>query len=262
MLLSIIPMRKDLADLVVRNDPTQGGNPARISEAQRLPRLDGVTSGGSVHSGNLSVGLRVGRPKSALPIDADPAVIAVKKWLRDCVGTMLLTEVAAIANYSVAAVSTALGRDELPSRRLALAIAAAVGAPADATHDLWFAAALVRHKKQYPAQPDSPLAELATDLRVAMLRHDLGPTEVLRRMAKLAAAGAYGQRVMSRPTFQRLLAGETVPRLGQVHLLLTALEVSEQERAQIIGRCTVLEAAQAIIRSAASRERRAAKVAA
>lgn len=195
--------------------------------------------------------VRLGRAKSALPVDADPRVIALKEWLRDCAGTTSWTEVAAAASYSISAVSTALGGASLPKLRVVLAIAAAVGAADTTTRELWVAAKLAEYQRATPT-PATPLGELAGELRVAMARIDVGATQLQQRMRKLAVTTGYGKEPMSRATLHRFLNGETLPRLGQVGLLLRCLEMGEPQRDQLLRRCEVIQAAIAITKSQSS----------
>ncbi|NBH07227.1 hypothetical protein [Amycolatopsis sp. SID8362] len=186
---------------------------------------------------------RPGRRKSALPAEAGPAVKTLKKWLRGFVGETSLEAVAAAASYSVSAVSGALGGTELPRLRLVRSIAAGVGAPAHEAHRVWWAAALEEFTKHNPGLPGDPLAELALDLRRAMLRHDLGKTDVLRRMARLCEADGDVTKAMSRATLCRLLTGTTLPRTDQMTVFLRALSLRDSEVEQLTGRYEELSAA-------------------
>ncbi|RSD22820.1 hypothetical protein [Amycolatopsis eburnea] len=178
-----------------------------------------------------------------MPADAGPAVKTLKKWLRGFVGETSLEAVAAAASYSVSAVSGALGGTELPRLRLVRSIAAGVGAPAHEAHRVWWAAALEEFTKHNPGLPGDPLAELALDLRRAMLRHDLGKTDVLRRMARLCEADGDVTKAMSRATLCRLLTGNTLPRTDQMTVFLRALSLRDSEVEQLTGRYEELSAA-------------------
>lgn len=191
---------------------------------------------------------RTGRRKSALPADAGPAILKLKQWLRDHVGDTPLEHVAVSACYSVSAVSNALGGAELPRLRLVLRIADGINAPRGRAHELWWAAALEDLAKSSPA-PVGIDAEFAFDLRKAMLKTDLGPTDVLQRMAKLCAAEGNVTTAMSRATLARLLTGATLPRAGQMDVFLRVLSLSDGEFARLRSRYEVLCAASAMAKS-------------
>ncbi|WP_326957602.1 hypothetical protein [Amycolatopsis sp. NBC_01286] len=186
---------------------------------------------------------RPGRRKSALPAEVDPAVKALKKWLRGFVGDMSLEDVAAAARYSISAVSSALGGAELPRLRLVQGIATGVNAPAHEAHRLWWAAALEEFTKRHPDPPADPVAQLAQDLRRVMLRNDLGKTEVLRRMVRLCESKGNVTTAMSRATLCRLLAGATLPRTNQMSVFLRVLNLRDDEVEALISRYERLMAA-------------------
>ena len=196
---------------------------------------------------------RSGRRKSALPPETDPAVKALKKWLRGYVGDTPLEEVAAAASYCVSAVSTALGGTELPGLRVVRSIAAGVGASQVQAHKLWWAAALEDFAKRNPAKPDDPLADFALDLCRAMLMHDLGKTEVLRRMTRLCEAEGNVIKAMSRATLCRLLDGTTLPRPDQMNVFLRVIGLRESELEQLTDRYEKLDTARALARAAKSK---------
>jgi hypothetical protein len=194
--------------------------------------------------------LRAGRRKSALPANAGPAITALKKWLREHVGDIPLEKVATAASYSVSAVSSALGGAELPRLRLVQSIVGGISAPQGRAHELWWAAALEDFTKNNPPRrPGSPLAEFGLDLRKAMLKNDLGPTDVLRRMARLCAAEGDVTKAMSRATLCRLLAGTTLPRSEQMDVFLRVINLREGEVERLSSRYDVLSTALALIKS-------------
>ncbi|MET8997183.1 hypothetical protein [Amycolatopsis sp. NPDC004169] len=202
--------------------------------------------------------VRAGRRKSALPADAGPAITALKKWLRQHVGDIPLERVAAASMYSVSAVSSALGGTELPRLRLVRSIASGIGAPQGHAHELWWAAALEEFTKNNPSRSGDPLGEFALDLRKAMLKNDLGPTDVLRRMARLCAAEGDTAKAMSRATLSRLLAGTTLPRSEQMDVFLRVINLRDGEIERLTSRYDVLGTAMALVRSANLRAGRVA----
>lgn len=191
---------------------------------------------------------RTGRRKSALPAYAGPAILKLKQWLRDQAGDTALEQIAVSACYSVSAVSNALGGAELPRLRLVLRIAAGINAPRGRAHELWWAAALEDLVKSSPT-PVGMLAEYAFDLRKAMLKTDLGPKEVLQRMAKLCAAEGNVTTAMSRATLARLLTGTTLPRAGQMDVFLRVICLGDPDFARLRSRYEVLCAASSMVKS-------------
>ncbi|MFF1608222.1 hypothetical protein ACFVYA_10615 [Amycolatopsis sp. NPDC058278] len=174
---------------------------------------------------------------------------ALKEWLRRFVGETPLEEVAAAASYSVSTVSNALGGTELPRLRLVQSIAAGVGAPLPAAHRIWWEAASEEFTKNNPAQPDDPVADFALQLRRAMLRSDLGKTEVLRRMVRLSDAESLTMKPMSRATLCRLLDGDTLPNPEQMNLFLRVIGIRDEEIRQLTVRFEELIVARARARS-------------
>ncbi len=186
---------------------------------------------------------RAGRPKAALPVTAEVAVIALKEWLRSHIGDTPLEEVAAAARYCTSAVSTAVGGAELPSWQRVRGIAAAVGAPTEQAHELWWNAALADFRKQNP-RPEDPIAYYGWELRKIMLREGLGQNDVLQRMERLVSQDSGLGSAMSRATLGRFLAGKSLPRrYGQMVLLLRVLPLKGDEAERLKNRYTILEAA-------------------
>ncbi|HEY3481139.1 MAG TPA: hypothetical protein VGL02_19785 [Streptomyces sp.] len=170
----------------------------------------------------------------------------LKKWLREFVGDTSLEDVAAAASYSISAVSTALGGTDLPRLRLVQRIAAGVGAPQQQAHQIWWAAALEEFNAHDPARPSDPVASFARDLRRAMLRNDLGKTEVLRRMGRRCEASGDVTKAMSRATLCRLLTGVTLPRADQMNVFLRVIDLRDRDIVALTERYEDLVAARRV----------------
>lgn len=188
---------------------------------------------------------RPGRPKSALPADAGPAVKALKEWLRTHVGNTSLEKVAAAATYSVSTVSNALGGAELPRLRLVQSIAAAVDAPQALAHQMWWKAALEEFTKDNPPRPDDPVADYARQLRHIMLRSDLSKATLLRDMTRLCETTHGVITPMSRATLCRLLDGTTLPHPEQMSIFLRVINPTNTELVQLTVRYHELALARA-----------------
>jgi hypothetical protein len=188
---------------------------------------------------------RPGRPKSALPAEAGPAVTALKEWLRKYVGDTSLEKVAAAATYSVSTVSNALGGTELPRLRLVQSIAAAIDAPQALAHRMWWKAALEEFTKDNPPRPDDPVTDYARQLRHVMLRSDLGKATVLRNMTRLCDNTRSVITPMSRATLCRLLDGTTLPNPEQMSIFLRVINATDTELARLTARYQELATARA-----------------
>ncbi|MEV6871616.1 hypothetical protein [Amycolatopsis sp. NPDC051128] len=173
---------------------------------------------------------RTGRRKSSLPPDGVPEIGKLKQWLREIVGDMPLEQISATCDYSVGAVSNALSGTTLPSLKIARSIAAIGGrATSVEVHKIWFSAAKTVFVAENPEPPrgttipDEMLASLAWDLRILMLRWDIGPGDLLWRMQHRVPNPV--KAAMSRSTLGRLLKGQTLPTFDQLRAMLLAFGV-------------------------------------
>jgi hypothetical protein len=177
----------------------------------------------------------------------------LKQWLRSFVGDTPLEEIAALATYSISAVSNAIGGASVPRLRVVYSIAAGVGAPKGRAHELWWAAALEQFNRDNPATSGHPLVEFGVELRKAMLKSDLGLVDVLGRMRQLCAAEGGHHAVMSRATLGRLLAGRTLPRDEHMALFLRALNLRDGEIERLTSRYETIGMALRMVKSAKRR---------
>lgn len=194
---------------------------------------------------------KCGRPKSGLPSDAQPAVIALKQWLRTEVGDTPLKTVADLSHYSISTVSTVIGGPALPPLRQVLRVAGGVGASQRRAHELWYAAALEAFTAKLPKAPRNPLVEFGIDLRKAMIMNDLGPGDLMRRMNAASTKFDELGRAMSPATLGRLLSGSCtcMPKIVQMDLLLDALKLRPDDHQRLRARHRILSEALVIAKS-------------
>ncbi|MEV6832091.1 hypothetical protein [Amycolatopsis sp. NPDC051102] len=161
-------------------------------------------------------------------------------------GDTKLETIAARSGFSVSTVCAVIGGSTLPPLQQVLSVAGGIGGSQRHAHGLWYAAALQAFRASQPKNP-GPLAAFGIELRRAMLKEDLGPADVRRRMVE--AAARFDVRSMSVGTLRRLLSGAgAMPKIVQMDLLLEVLPLQPDELQRLKARHRVLSEALEIAR--------------
>jgi hypothetical protein len=191
-----------------------------------------------------------GRPKSKLPRDARPTVIALKEWLGNQIGSTPYRIVAERSNYSTTTVSDVLRDSTVPRLQQVLSIARGVDAPQSRARELWFKAAYDDFKATNPKPPlqQDPFGNYGWELRKAMLWDDFRRADLLSQMRLASLKFGSLARPMSPVTLSRLLTGSSrgFPTIVQMDLLFSVLSLHSDELEKLRDQHRILNLALSI----------------